>query len=105
MPLALGRTQEIITDPRDRKTAWSVATIVFALGQASAGYLFSYIFAATDGDYSLLFTFGSVAMGLALIVALIPHGSSGRKRSSGRPILAEHPRSPRPERYPPTNTQ
>lgn len=106
VPLALGRTQEIITDPGDRKTAWSVATIVFALGQASAGYIFSYIFAATDGDYSLLFTFGSAAMGLALIVALTPRGSSGRKpRSLDTPIPAEHPRSPRPESYPPTDTQ
>lgn len=106
VPLALGRTQEIITDPRDRKTAWSVATIVFALGQASAGYLFSYIFAATDGDYSLLFTFGSAAMGLALIVALTPHGSSGRKpRSLDTPTAPQHPGSPRPESYPPTDTQ
>lgn len=106
VPLALGRTQEIITDPRDRKTAWSVATIVFALGQASAGYLFSYIFAATDGDYSLLFTFGSAAMGLALIVALTPRGSSGRKPlSTVSPIPTQHPRSPRPESYPPTDTQ
>lgn len=106
VPLTLGRTQEIITDPRDRKTAWSVATIVFALGQASAGYFFSYIFAATDGDYSLLFTLGSAAMGLALIVALTPHGSSGHKPSqSAMPIPFEHPRSPRQERYPPTDTQ
>lgn len=106
VPLALGRTQEIVTDPRNRKTAWSVATIVFALGQASAGYLFSYIFATTDGDYSLLFTFGSAAMGLALVVALSPRGSSGRKpRSSGTPISAERPRPPRPESYPPTDTQ
>ncbi len=78
VPLALGRTQEIIANPRDRKTAWSVATVVFALGQASAGYLFSYIFAVTGGDYSLLFIFGSAAMSLALIVALTSHGSSGR---------------------------
>lgn len=106
VPLALGRTQEIITVQRDRKTAWSVATIVFALGQASAGYLFSDIFAATAGDYSLLFTFGSGAMALAFIVALTPHGSSGRgTRSSGRLILAEHLRTPRPENYPPTDTQ
>ncbi|MEX0955015.1 MAG: YbfB/YjiJ family MFS transporter [Rhizobiaceae bacterium] len=106
VPLALGRTQEIITDPRDRKTAWSVATIVFALGQASAGYLFSYMFAATEGDYALLFAFGSAAIGLALIVALTPYGSSGRKpRSPGKPLPDEHPRSPRPERYPPTDTQ
>jgi predicted MFS family arabinose efflux permease len=106
VPLALGRTQEIITDPRDRKTAWSVATIVFALGQASAGYLFSYIFAATDGDYSLLFTFGSAAMGLALIVALIPHGRAARKpRPTAAPIPAEYLRAPQPESFPPADTQ
>lgn len=99
VPLALGRTQEIIPDPRDRKTAWSVATIVFALGQASAGYLFSYIFAVTEGDYSLLFIFGSAAMGLALIVALTPHGRPARKpRSATAP-------APQRESYPPTDTQ
>lgn len=82
--LALGRTQEIIADPDDRKTAWSVATIVFALGQASAGYLFSYLFAATEGDYLVLFTFGSVALGIALLVSLTPLGGSGRKRRPAR---------------------
>lgn len=106
VPLALGRTQEIITGPRERKTAWSVATIVFALGQASAGYLFSYIFAVTDGDYALLFTFGSAAMALALIVALTPHGRPARKpRPMATPIPAEHLRAPQPESFPPTDTQ
>jgi predicted MFS family arabinose efflux permease len=106
VPLALGRTREIITDPCDRKTAWSIATIVFALGQASAGYLFSYIFAVTDGDYSLLFTFGSAAMGLALIVALIPHGSVARKaRPTAAPLPVKHQRTPQPESFPPTDTQ
>jgi predicted MFS family arabinose efflux permease len=106
VPLALGRTREIITDPCDRKTAWSIATIVFALGQASAGYLFSYIFAVTDGDYSLLFTFGSAAMGLALIVALIPHGCVARKaRPTAAPLPVKHQRTPQPESLPPTDTQ
>lgn len=82
VPLALGRTQEIVADPRDRRTAWSVATVVFALGQASAGYLFSYLFAASDGDFPMLFAFGAAAIGVALLVALAPHGGSGRGRGN-----------------------
>ena len=30
VPLVLGRTQEIFTDPRERQSAWSTATVVFA---------------------------------------------------------------------------
>lgn len=106
VPLALGRTQEIVTDPSERKAAWSVATIMFALGQASAGYIFSCIFAATDGNYSMLFTFGSVAMGLALIIALAPTGSAKYKPSfPNTPVYKRHSRSPGPGSYPPTDIQ
>ncbi len=76
VPLALGRTQEIIADPGDRKTAWAFATIVFAIGQASAGYLFSYVFEMTDGNYYVLFASGSVALSIALLLSLTPYGSS-----------------------------
>lgn len=104
VPLALGRTQEIITDPHDRKTAWSVATIVFALGQASAGYVFSYIFDATDGDYSLLFVLGSVAMATALFVTVIPV-KRAPFAAPGRPAPLEGSLSRKPERYPPSDIQ
>ncbi len=70
VPLVLGRTQEIVSNPRDRKTAWSIATIVFAAGQAGAGYGYSYLFAATGGDYRTLFAIGAGALVVALTLSI-----------------------------------
>ena len=51
--------------------AWSVATIAFALLQAAAAYVQSFIFAQTGGDYRLLFLTGAGAIVLALAIDLV----------------------------------
>jgi predicted MFS family arabinose efflux permease len=70
VPLVLGRVQELAgPDERGRTTAWSIATVAFALGQAGAAYGFSFLFART-GSYTILFALGSAALILALVIDL-----------------------------------
>jgi predicted MFS family arabinose efflux permease len=67
--ITIGRTRELIPgDPSGQAAAWSYCTTAFALGQAIAGYGFAYIFARTDGGYSVLFTLAAVALLLALVI-------------------------------------
>lgn len=68
VPVFVGRTQEIVTDPDHRQAAWAAATTAFSIGLAGAGYLYSFVFAASDGDYRLLFAIGVGAALLALII-------------------------------------
>lgn len=78
--LVLGRLLELVPpDAAARRAAWGVATIAFAIGQAGAAYGFSYMFAATDGDYPLLFAIAATALVFALLLDIM----SGRRRSSG----------------------
>jgi predicted MFS family arabinose efflux permease len=66
VPLVLGRVHELVArDSALQKTAWSLCTTAFALGQAVGAYGFSYIFAHTTDAYGLIFMLG----GGALIVA------------------------------------
>lgn len=67
VPLVLGQTQERVLSPDTQKAAWGIATATFALGQAGGGYAYSYIFAATDGRFEMLFMLGSIALLLALL--------------------------------------
>lgn len=70
--LVLGRVNELLAHhPASQKGAWSTATTSFATLQAGAAYGLSFLFAATSGNYSLLFIVGGVAMALALLVNLI----------------------------------
>lgn len=72
VPLVLGRIHELLPHrPAQQKAAWSVATIAFALFQAAAAYVQSFIFAQTGGDYRLLFLIGTTAIVLALPIDLI----------------------------------
>jgi predicted MFS family arabinose efflux permease len=71
VPLALGRVQELATDDRDRKIAWSWCTAAFALGQAGAAYAFSYVFTRSGGAYLPLFVAGAGALLLALAIDLV----------------------------------
>ncbi|WP_322880190.1 YbfB/YjiJ family MFS transporter [Pandoraea sputorum] len=72
VPLVLGRVNELIVHhPAAQKGAWSTATTSFATFQAGAAYGLSFLFAATSGNYSLLFVVGGVAMTLGLAVNLI----------------------------------
>ncbi len=66
--LAIGRIQEIMRG-KPQGMSWSIATIAFALGQAIAAYVFSWLFAATS-DYAILFECGAAALGVALIIDL-----------------------------------
>lgn len=72
VPLVLGRVNELLAHhPASQKGAWSTATTSFATLQAGAAYGLSFLFAATSGNYSLLFIVGGVAMVLGLTVNLV----------------------------------
>lgn len=72
VPLVLGRIGELLPHhPAQQKAAWSVATVCFALCQASAAYGFSFLFGWSGGDYGLLFLLGTAAMVAALAIDLI----------------------------------
>jgi MFS family permease len=72
VPLVLGRIHELLPHhPAQQKAAWSLATIAFALFQAAAAYVQSFIFAQTGGDYQLLFLIGTAAIVLALAIDLV----------------------------------
>jgi predicted MFS family arabinose efflux permease len=72
VPLVLGRINELLLHhPAQQKTAWSMATVVFALFQAAAAYGLSFVFARSGGHYTLLFGIGAAAMVLALGTDLV----------------------------------
>ena len=68
--LVLGRAHQLVgADAEAHRSAWSLATAAFALGQAAAAYGFSYLYAAGYG-YALLFALAAAAPGLALLLDL-----------------------------------
>lgn len=69
--LTLGRMNELIPDADRRTQAWSFATIIFAICQAGAAYVFSYIFVQSGGTYHVLFVIAAGSYMLALIVDLV----------------------------------
>ena len=72
VPLVLGRINELLPHhPSQQKAAWSVATVCFALFQASAAYGLSYIFERSGGNYPPLFVIGAAAMVTALAIDLV----------------------------------
>lgn len=81
VPLVLGRTQEIIRhDHAAQRQAWSHATTAFALFQAIGGYGYSYLFAHSGQNYSLVFAIGAAALALALLVDfVVPGGNAAEK--------------------------
>ena len=71
VPLVIGRLQEIMPkDSAAQKAAWRTATTAFGIGQASAGYTYSFIFSQTGGDYRLLFLLGALSFLIALAIDL-----------------------------------
>lgn len=82
VPLALGRVHELLHDHALQRSAWSICTISFAVGQAAAAYGFSYLFAQTDGAYAVLFGIGAGAFVLALAIDLAV--ARGRENSGQR---------------------
>jgi predicted MFS family arabinose efflux permease len=87
VPLALGRIHELLPhQPAQQRVAWSRATTGFAVLQATAAYGMSYLF-GRNGSYALLFTLGS----LALMVALVVDGTRElRDRSKGLASSGAH---------------
>ncbi|SNB77349.1 Predicted arabinose efflux permease, MFS family [Arboricoccus pini] len=70
VPLVLGRVQELTAGHAAAGSrAWRLSTIAYALGQAVAAYVFSYLFAKT-GSHELLFLLGSLTLAAALLIDL-----------------------------------
>jgi len=86
VPLVLGRVHELIPDdPSRQAAAWGVTTVAFALGQAGAGYGFSFLYART-GDYTALFAIAAVTLTTALVIDLAvalaaPRGARSHRRA------------------------
>jgi predicted MFS family arabinose efflux permease len=70
VPLALGRVHELVDDHEARAAGWRSATIAFAVGQASAAYAYSYLFAQT-GSYVTLYAIAAGVLMLALATDLV----------------------------------
>jgi predicted MFS family arabinose efflux permease len=67
--ITVGRTGELVrSDPAAQAAAWSYCTTAFAIGQAVAGYGFSYLFAVTANPYPLLFAVAIAAFIAALAI-------------------------------------
>jgi predicted MFS family arabinose efflux permease len=81
VPLALGRIHELLAPhPAEQKQAWSTATTSFAVLQAVAAYVMSYLF-GRGGSYAVLFLIGAAALGLALVIDLVAVGSPRTSRA------------------------
>jgi hypothetical protein len=77
--ITLGRTRELIPhDPAMQAASWGLCTTAFAIGQAVAGYGFSYLFARSGHGYAALFLLAAAALLLALAVDLAAGGSGSR---------------------------
>jgi predicted MFS family arabinose efflux permease len=72
VPLVLGRIHELLhSHAAAQKSAWSKATVCFAICQALAAYGMSLLFDYTGGDYRILFGLGAGSLLLALTIDLI----------------------------------
>jgi predicted MFS family arabinose efflux permease len=84
--IAIGCTRELVpADPAGQAAAWGFCTTSFAIGQAIAGYGFSWIFARSENGYPMLFAIGAVALFLALAIDF-GFGRSTVRAASGRPV-------------------
>ena len=70
VPLAVGRVHELVPIEAQRRRAWTICNVAFAVGQAAAAYGFSYLLAKTGGAYVWLFAIGAGAFVLALVIDL-----------------------------------
>jgi len=70
VPVVLGRVHALLHDADRQRAVWAAATACFALGQAGAGYLDSFLFARVGGTYTALFILGAAAALLALAIDL-----------------------------------
>jgi predicted MFS family arabinose efflux permease len=69
--VTIGRTRELIPDdPSQQAAVWGYCTTAFAIGQAVAGYGFSFIFAMAENAYSILFAIAGATLLVALTIDL-----------------------------------
>src|SRR5262249_17848270 len=73
--ITIGRMRELVPVAIQQARAWGYCTAAFAIGQAIAGYGFSYIFAEVENGYPVLFTLAGAALIAALAIDLV----AGRK--------------------------
>ncbi len=74
VPLVVGRAHELSkSDLHLQRSAWSLATVGFSVGQAGAAYAFSYIF-EISGQYEVLFLISSGAVALAFVIDMLTPG-------------------------------
>jgi len=67
VPLVLGRVNELVEGaPGAQQAAWGRATSAFALVQAAAGYLDSFLLTASGGNFTLVFAVACAAFVAAL---------------------------------------
>lgn len=84
VPLVLGRIHELLPHSAERQRAtWGHATTSFAVFQAAAAYGFSWLFARSGGDYSLLFGLAGTAITLALAIEIVSGLIAARRRPNG----------------------
>lgn len=70
-PLALGRAHELIDDTAGRQAVWRLATVCYAIGQAIAGYVYSFLLDQGAGYPTVfLIAAGTLVAALAVDVAL-----------------------------------
>ncbi|HVO15691.1 MAG TPA: YbfB/YjiJ family MFS transporter [Alphaproteobacteria bacterium] len=66
-PLALGRAHELIDDTAGRQAVWRLATVCYAIGQAIAGYVYSFLLDQGAG-YPTVFLIAAGTLVAALVV-------------------------------------
>jgi predicted MFS family arabinose efflux permease len=82
--VTLGRVRELLPgEPASQAAAWSWCTIAFAIGQAIAGYGFSYIFTRFDHAYPVLFALAAAALAAALLLDFVAGITTPRRESRG----------------------
>lgn len=82
--LTIGRAREL--SPPGRRAharAWGRCTASFAVGQAIGAFSYSYIFELSE-DYLAIYTIGSAAVALALMVDAVAAALGHRQRSNQR---------------------
>ena len=83
--ITIGRTRELIpADPAAQAAAWGYCTTAFAIGQALAGYLFSYIFSQSQNGYPALFALAALALVVALAIDLVAGAYTTTPRRAAR---------------------
>lgn len=81
VPLVLGRLGDLAGAERHAQV-WALATVVFAIGQAAAAWVFSALF-AWSGDYAGSFLLAAGALVLALLIDVAAGIRQARRRRRG----------------------